>query len=247
ILEQSEKFRVKRILSINLSLGKELLGMKLPDEVLNRIESDKSARAISTSIKEKFYINKNISTVHKEAFSRFKVRENRLDGLKDYLKVQLLDELKLFGGPKERIPFIPTPEEVVNRMLELAEPGPGDIIYDLGCGDGRIVITAAREYGIPGVGVDLDPRCIEESRKNAKKEGVEQRTTFIKEDVMKVDISKATILALYMGFDTNIKLIPKIKKHLKPGTRIVSHRFPMGEWNPVKSDIMYYKGTIVPI
>jgi ubiquinone/menaquinone biosynthesis C-methylase UbiE len=113
-------------------------------------------------------------------------------------------------------------------MLELAEPGPEDMLYDLGCGDGRIVITAAKEYGTPGVGIDLNPQCIKESRKNAKKEGVEHQNTFIKKDVMKVDISKATILTLYMNFNTNMNLIPKIKKEYKPGTRIVSHRFHFG-------------------
>jgi precorrin-6B methylase 2 len=133
------------------------------------------------------------------------------------------------------VPYVPTPENVVEQMLKLANLHKGDVVYDLGCGDGRIVITAAKEYGVHGVGIDLNPERIKEARENARKAGVEDRVTFRNEDLYKADIKPATVVTLYLLPSVNMKLRPRLWSDLKPGTRIVSHDFDMGEWKPEKT------------
>jgi ribosomal protein L11 methylase PrmA len=119
-------------------------------------------------------------------------------------------------------------------MLRMASVTEGDLVYDLGCGDGRIVITAAKEFGARGVGVDIDPRRIEESNANARKAGVTDRVRFIEGDLFRVDLSKATVLTLYLLPSVNLQLRPKLQRELKPGTRIVSHNYDMGDWKPLR-------------
>lgn len=128
--------------------------------------------------------------------------------------------------------YLPTPPEVVDAMLKVANVGPNDIVYDLGSGDGRIVIAAARDYGARGVGIDLDPKLIAEATDNAKKNGVSDRARFVEGDLFLADISEATVVTLYLLTELNIRLIPKLMAELKPGTRIVSHAFSMGDWEP---------------
>jgi SAM-dependent methyltransferase len=129
-------------------------------------------------------------------------------------------------------PYVPTPQDVVDKMLELAQVTKGDVVYDLGCGDGRIVITAARKYGARGVGVDIDPERIKESRGKAEEAGVADRVTFQLQDAMTVDVSPATVVTLYLLSSSNLKLRPMLTKQLRPGARIVSHAFSMGDWQP---------------
>ena len=133
-------------------------------------------------------------------------------------------------------PYIPTPQEVVNRMLELAEVKTTDIVYDLGSGDGRIPITAAKRYGARGVGIDFDPQRIAESNANARREGVTDRVEFILGDALQAAVSEATVVTLYHLSSSNIKLRPILTRQLSPGTRIVSHAFDMGDWKPNKID-----------
>jgi SAM-dependent methyltransferase len=128
--------------------------------------------------------------------------------------------------------WVPTPHVVVERMLQLANVGPDDVVYDLGCGDGRLVITAAQKFGARGVGIDIDPARIEESRQNARNAGVDDRVQFRKEDLFEADISEATVVTLYLLGRLNVRLRPKLLKELRPGTRIVSHAFSMGDWEP---------------
>jgi len=128
------------------------------------------------------------------------------------------------------VPYVSTPYEVVEEMLGIAGVNKDDILYDLGCGDGRIVITAAKKYGCRGVGVDLDPQRIKESRENAVKENVANKVKFIQQDLFEADISEATVMTLYLLSSVNLKLRPRLLRELKPGTRIVSHDFSMGEW-----------------
>jgi SAM-dependent methyltransferase len=132
------------------------------------------------------------------------------------------------------VPYVPTPQEVVNEMLELANVKKGDFLYDLGSGDGRIPITAAQKYGIRGVGIDINPERIAEARENAKKAGVTNLVEFRQQDLFKSNFSKASVVSLYLLPDINVKLRPQLLKQLKPGTRIVSHDFDMGEWKPDK-------------
>jgi len=133
--------------------------------------------------------------------------------------------------------FVPTPQTVVDAMLKMANVTKDDVVYDLGCGDGRIVITAARQFGARGVGIDIDPQRIRESNENATKAGVTDRVRFSNSDIFadSTNLSEASVVTLYLLPSLNVKLIPKLKRELKPGTRIVSNSFDMGEWEPEKT------------
>jgi uncharacterized protein (TIGR03000 family) len=138
---------------------------------------------------------------------------------------------------KERTPdviFVPTPQEVVDKMLEMVQVKKGDIVYDLGCGDGRIVVTAAKKYGVKGIGIDIDPDRIRDSLENVRKNKVENLVTIKKADIFTEDFSDATVVTLYLLPQLNVKLMPQLAK-LKPGTRIVSHDFDMRGAKPVKT------------
>jgi SAM-dependent methyltransferase len=128
------------------------------------------------------------------------------------------------------VPYEPSSEEVVKAMLEIAKVGKDDLVYDLGCGDGRIVIAAAQKAGAHGVGVDLDPDRIKESLENARKANVSHRVQFFQQDLFETDISKATVIMLYLWPEVNLKLRPRLLRELKPGTRVVSHSHDMGSW-----------------
>ncbi len=132
------------------------------------------------------------------------------------------------------VPYVPTPMKVVRSLLNLCMIGRNDFLIDLGSGDGRIVITAAKEYGARGFGVDLNEKLVELSKKYAIAEGVEKQTDFLVQDIFKTDIRKATVVTMYLLNDINLKLRPKLLNELKPGTRIVSHDFHMGSWMPDK-------------
>jgi precorrin-6B methylase 2 len=141
-------------------------------------------------------------------------------------------------------PYIPTPQEVVDRMLELAEVTASDVVYDLGSGDGRIPITAAKKYGARGVGIDFDPQRIAESNANARREGVTDRVEFILGDALQADVSKATVVTLYLLSSSNLKLRPILTRQLSAGTRIVSHAFDMGDWLADRIEIFKdYRGN----
>ena len=133
-------------------------------------------------------------------------------------------------------PYVPTPQDVVDRMLKLGGVTKDDVVYDLGCGDGRIVVTAAKQFGARGVGVDIDPQRIKESEANAKAAGVEHLVSFKLQDAMTVDVSPATVVTLYLLSASNVKLRPILTKQLRPGARIVSHAFTMGDWPPETTD-----------
>ena len=140
--------------------------------------------------------------------------------------------LTIASLPRQSLaPYVPTPPDVVERMLELAQVTKADVVYDLGCGDGRIPITAAVKYGARGVGIDIDPKRIQESRANANAAGVAHLVEFRLEDVLKSDVSGATVVTLFLLSSSNAKLQPTLKAQLRPGARIVSHAFSMGpEW-----------------
>src|SRR5262245_9449975 len=132
--------------------------------------------------------------------------------------------------------FVPTPQEVVDAMLKLAKVGPNDVIYDLGSGDGRIPITAAKTYGARGVGIDIDPQRIREATENLKNAGVGDKVRFLNQDLVTTDIIHATVVTLYLLPSLNLKVLPKLNKELKPGTRVVSHAFDMGDIKPERTE-----------
>lgn len=143
----------------------------------------------------------------------------------------LLSFVVLSVGQQSLAPFHATPDDVVDRMLRLARVTRDDVVMDLGCGDGRIPIRAAQKYGARGIGVDIDPQLIERARANARKAGVENLVQFRVEDALATDVSKATVVTLFLLPSSNIKLRPMLKRQLKPGARIVSHAFSMGpDW-----------------
>lgn len=155
---------------------------------------------------------------------------------------QVLSVALLLGGASTvlaqplDVPFVPTPQPLVDRMLEMAEVGPNDYLIDLGSGDGRIPITAAREHGTRGLGVDLDPKRVEEAEAAARDAGVEDVVEFRVEDLFDTDISTATVLTMYLLPRVNLQLRPRILDDLAPGTRVVSHAFDMDDWEPDARD-----------
>jgi cyclopropane fatty-acyl-phospholipid synthase-like methyltransferase len=155
----------------------------------------------------------------------------------------ILLSLFLFGGsstaapqvgPNEEIPFVPTPIEVIDRMLELAEVKQGDVVYDLGSGDGRIVIRAAKKYGVRAVGIEMDGLLLDQARKAAQRAGVGHLVEFRSEDALKTDLSPATVVTLYMLPWFNEAIKPNLQTMLKPGARIVAHDFAIAGWKPDK-------------
>jgi len=130
------------------------------------------------------------------------------------------------------VPYVPTTEEVVEVMMRLGEVDKNDVVYDLGSGDGRLPITAAKKHGARGLGVDIDPNRVREARENARKAGVEDKVKFIQGDLFQTDIREATVVTLYLLPSVNLKLRPKLLAELKPGTKVVSHNYDMGDWKP---------------
>ena len=150
-------------------------------------------------------------------------------------------------APTPGIHYTPTRHAVADAMLTLARVTPSDVVFDLGSGDGRIVVIAAQKYGARGVGIELDAKLIEQSRQNARDAGVEGRVTFTRADLFTADISTATVVALYLSPSMNRELAPKLQKELKPGARIVAHQFPIPGWTPTErtihdgSEILLYR------
>ena len=130
------------------------------------------------------------------------------------------------------IAYIPTPDDAVDAMLDLAQVGADDVLYDLGCGDGRLLIQAATRWGTRGVGIDIDPACIQQTRQNAQIAGVSDLISLQQGNLYDSDVSAATVVALYLLPHLNARLCPRLLQQLRPGARIVSHQFDMGDWAP---------------
>lgn len=135
-------------------------------------------------------------------------------------------------GFAQDVHYVPTRQAVVDAMLEMAKVSKGDVVYDLGCGDGRIVITAAKDHGATGVGIDIDPQRIKEANENATNAGVTDKVEFKEANLFESDFSEASVVTLYLLNSLNLKLRPILLEQLEPGTRIVSHAFNMGDWEP---------------
>lgn len=138
---------------------------------------------------------------------------------------------------RKDVPYVATSPEVVKAMLKIANVGKNDVVYDLGCGDGRIVVSAIKDFGAKsGVGVDIDPELVGKAKHRARRANIADKATFIEGDLFKTDLREATVVTLYLYPTVNLRLLPKLLDELKPGTRIVSHDFDMGEWKPEKTE-----------
>lgn len=146
-------------------------------------------------------------------------------------------------GVKLDAPYVSTPPSVVDAMLGLAAVKRNEMVYDLGCGDGRIVITAASKFGARGVGIDIDPKRIDEANAAARSAGVAGQVRFAIQDLFQTDFSDADVVAVYLFPELNARLLPKFRKELRPGTRVVSHQFLIGDWPPVARETVW-SGTI---
>ena len=153
-------------------------------------------------------------------------------GLALVVAPRLLVWARRSAAPQKLAPYVQTPQDVVERMLQIAQVGRNDVVVLLGGGDGRLVITAARKHGARGVGVDFDMNRVRESQANAEKAGVEALVEFRQQDALTVDVSPATVVTLYLLTSSNLKLRPILTRALRPGARIVSHQFGMGDWQP---------------
>jgi SAM-dependent methyltransferase len=169
------------------------------------------------------------------------MRSNFPDGLRAYaLTVVVVVLVSACGDaappakrdPSSLAPYVASPEMIVEEMLRMAGVGPGDVVYDLGSGDGRIVIMAAQMYGARGIGFELDADLVRLSAESARRAGVAHLVEFRQQDVMTVDLSPATVVTLYLGQEANLKLKPAIQTQLRTGARVVSHDFDMGDWRP---------------
>jgi len=169
-------------------------------------------------------------------YTRF-TRTRKVTG-KPAADIVVVDLTRAYETEKIKVRFVPTPVDVVNKMCLLAKVTEDDTVFDLGCGDGRIVIQAAREFGAKrGVGIDIDPRLIRESKANARRYKVDDKVSFRVGDVLDIKgLSDADVVMLYMGDDINLRLRPILQKTLKPGSRVVSHRFLMGDWRPTHTE-----------
>jgi SAM-dependent methyltransferase len=157
-----------------------------------------------------------------------------LAGLWLYRSTNRPSETAAQSRPAVNAPFVRTPEEVVDKMLELARPRPDELLYDLGCGDGRIVVRAAESYGCRAIGFDIDPQRVEDARENARQHGVDDRVTIVEKDVLTLDLAEADVVTLYLLPRLNEKLLPQLKR-LKPGARVVSHDFDLPGIAPAKT------------
>src|SRR3954453_16815799 len=157
-----------------------------------------------------------------------------MSNLKTFLVAALVAAAPAWAQRMPDVIYVPTPPDVVEEMLKIADVKKGDVLYDLGSGDGRIAVTAAKRYGIRAVGIDIDPERIREANENAKKAVVTNLVRFRQEDLFKADFREATVVTIYLLPDLNVKLRPRLWSELKPGTRVVSHQFDMADWKPEK-------------
>jgi SAM-dependent methyltransferase len=149
--------------------------------------------------------------------------------------------------PGQDVPYLPTPDHVVDAMLRLAAVGKDDVVYDLGSGDGRIVIAAARDFGARGVGIEIVPQLVARSVRWAREAGVAERVRFVQQDIFQTDLSPATVVMLYLSHELNARLRPKLLRELRAGARIVSHRFDMGDWRPERQIRVEVDGGEKPV
>ena len=274
VMQRARAAHGGRMMLLALHVAHDLLGARLPPAVLRRVEADPVVAQLGEKVRARLYRETPgpAGDVERSLF-RLQVADAPLDKVHYTLRFGVtptVDEWKTLQLPdplfpayyvirpvrllsrqvkkilrrKKPVPFYPSPIEVVDRMLELAEVGGDDVVYDLGCGDGRMVIQAARRFGARGVGVDIDADLIAQARANARAAGVEHLVTFIQQDALTLDLTPATVVMLWMLQSFNIRLRPKLQTQLRPGARIVAHGFDLGDWKPMHTELIPWTNNL---
>lgn len=270
LLQRSDFLGMRRRLAMGLLLARDLLGARVAEELGAHFLSDPEAKQLAASFSASLFSDQDIVPgTRARLFTRMRSRERMRDKAtvlarfainptrEDWSLIALPAPLYFLWKPlrilasraglvssKHLAVFMPTPVEVAEEMLNIAEVGPGDTIYDLGCGDGRIVILAARQRGARGVGVDLDPDRVEEANANARKAGVEHLVKFVRQDVMEVDLSSASVVSLFLSPQANLMLRPKLQRQLPVNARVVSRSHDMGNWPPNRTKLVACDGAL---
>jgi precorrin-6B methylase 2 len=231
----------QRMLYTALILVNTLLDVDIPNNVSNQAWADPIAGSLARQAADAIT---NVNPIRRDPSQKFQVRSiqtlrGKIDfTLNNFKKSFRVKRMKAAKGMKNshgpRVSFEPTLSEVVDQMLTLAEVGPDDLVYDLGCGDGRIVVAAARDYGARAVGIDIDPQRIAESKALASAAGVEHLVSFVQQDAAIIDLSPATVVTLYMGSSWLKMIGTRLRQQLSPGSRIVSHKSDFPSWPPIR-------------
>jgi SAM-dependent methyltransferase len=268
LISRAEAAGAGRMLQLGLALAHDLFGTLLPTPLATAILSDDAVQASVAEVRSRLFdgADDRVGELQRARF-RLAMRERRSDRVRylanfistptveDWNTVKLPDTLvyayhlvrpvRLAGdilrslrGRSKNAPYFATPMPLVDRMIEMAGLNSDDVVYDLGCGDGRIVIRAAQLYGTRGLGVDLDPERIAESRANARAAGVENLVRFELKNVLEVDLEPASVIMIWLLPTQHLQLRPKLLKELRPGARIVGHSFDMGDWTPAKTEMV---------
>jgi hypothetical protein len=268
VMQRARAAHGGRMLLLALHLARELLGAYLPPAVLQRVQADPVVAQLGEKVRARLYRETPgpAGDVERSLF-RLQVADAPLDKVHYTLRFGVtptVDEWKTLQLPdplfpayyvvrpvrllsrqvkkalrrKKPVPFYPSPIEVVDRMLELAAVTGDDVVYDLGCGDGRMVIQAAKRFGARGVGVDIDADLIARAKANARAAGVDHLVTFIRQDALTLDLTPATVVMLWMLQSFNIRLRPKLQTQLRPGARVVAHGFDLGDWKPMHTELI---------
>lgn len=229
----SQQAQGKKTILVNLKLPQADAKVKINGVAVRGKGEDRQIKAVVDASKDFFTM-----TAFWEPNNYTKITRPRKVSTKESVVTVDMRQQDLKEPDDIVVRYVPTPDDVVEAMCRLAKVTKDDIVYDLGCGDGRMVITAVKKFGAKrGVGVEIDPKLVAECKENAKKAGVDDRVEFREGDVLKVkDLSDATVVLLYMGDDINLRLKPILQSTLKPGARVVSHRFTMGEWQPDREE-----------
>jgi len=259
--EEADALGARRILRLGLTLARDVLDAELPRTVLQDLRSDAQAQSLAAQVRERLFLDGfAILGVLDRLRFRMRMRGNAWQGISYSFRLATTPSeeraqsvllrsalrpaklLREYGWGLQRSStlfdlarYVPTPPFVVEQMLRLAEASATDVIYDLGCGDGRIVIRAVKKYGARGIGIEIDRELVERSRAQAKMEGVDHLVEFRQQDALTVDLAEATVVTLYMMPEFNAKLRPKLQK-LKPGARVVSHDFGIEGWSPIRTE-----------
>jgi hypothetical protein len=270
LVQRSRTVGAERRLAIGLLLARDLLDARIPDALVPITRADATAESLAAQSAALLFSERDIVPRMSERLAtRIKLRERPQDKSRVLIRFAITptrDDWSLLPLPtslyflwkpirilarrahllsaRRLAVFMPTPIEVAQEMLNIAEVGPTDTVFDLGCGDGRIVILAARERGARGVGIDLDPDRVSEAKANARKAGVEHLVTFARQDVMDVDLSTASVVSLFLSPQANLMLRTKLQRQLPDNARIVSRSHDMGDWSPTKTKLVACDGAL---